>query len=72
MNRSSDKCDTFKHRMFKRYYIEIWHTVMILGIFKYIKPNLWMSYVSLGLTRDYIPALISKCFLQEPGWVKGN
>lgn len=72
MNRTSDKCGMFKHRIFKRCYIEIWHIVMILGIFKYIKPNIQMSYVSVGMTRDYILALISKCFLQEPGYAKAN
>lgn len=40
--------------------------VVILGIFEYIKSNLYMSYVSLGLTRDYITALIVKHFIKEP------
>lgn len=71
MDRSSDKCNICKHKMFKRP-IEIWKIVVVFGIFKYIKPNLWMSYIFLGLSRDYIPASIGKYFLKELGWVEGN
>lgn len=71
-NRSSGKCDALKYRMFKRHYTEIWHMVVILGIFEDIKSNLYLSYVSLGLARDYITALMVKHFIKKPIWVKGS
>lgn len=71
MDRSSDKCNTCKHKFIKRH-IEIWKIVFIFGIFKFIKPNLWMSYIFLRLSRDYIPVSKGKYFLKELGWVRGN